>query len=75
MKASLTMRQARTNSGLTAHQVAAATECDRATLYRIESGKTLPRRETARLLFNLYAGKVPLAMIYDPVFFAGSPHL
>lgn len=61
-----TLREARAESGLTAHQVAAQADCDRATLYRIEEGKTLPKRKTARLLFDLFEGKVPLAMIYDP---------
>lgn len=54
--------------GLTAAEVAAAAQCDRATLYRIEEGKTLPKRQTARLLFDLYKGEVPLAAIYDPEF-------
>lgn len=64
----LTLREARKKSGLTAAEVAAAAQCDRATLYRIEEGKTLPKRHTARLLFDLYKREVPLAMIYDPEF-------
>lgn len=62
----ITLRQARENSGLTAAQVAHQAECDRATLYRIEEGSTLPKRKTARLLFDLFKGTVPLAAIYDP---------
>lgn len=61
-----TLRQAREKSGLTASQVAASAQCDRATLYRIEDGKTLPKRKTARLLFDLFEGAVALAAIYDP---------
>ena len=62
----LTLRQARANKGMTAQAVATATDCDRATLYRIEAGESQPRRETARALFELYNRQVPLASIYDP---------
>lgn len=62
----LTLREARDNSGLTADQVAVAAECDRATLYRIEKGEQQPKRPTARRLFELYRGRVPLELIYDP---------
>ncbi len=64
----LTLREARAQSGLTAARVALAVGCDRATLYRIEDGKTLPKRKTARALFELYKGVVPLVVIYDPEF-------
>ncbi len=64
----LTLREARKNSGLTGNQVAAIAGCDRATLYRIEDGDSQPRRGTARALFALYKGAVPLATIYDPEF-------
>lgn len=60
------LRKARADSGLTAAKVAEAVACDRATLYRIEDGKTLPKRKTARALFELYKGAVPLVLIYDP---------
>ncbi len=65
---SITLREARAQSGLTAARVALAVDCDRATLYRIEDGKSLPKRKTARALFELYKGLVPLALIYDPEF-------
>ncbi len=64
----MTLREARKKSGLTGNQVAAFAGCDRATLYRIEDGDSQPRRETARALFCLYKGDVPLAVIYDPEF-------
>ena len=67
---SITLREARKKSGLTATQVAAAAGCDRASLYRIEAGESCPRRETARRLFALYKGQVSIAMIYDPQFVA-----
>ena len=66
----MTLREARKNLGLTANQVAAAIGCDRATLYRIEDGDSLPRRETARKLWQLYKGRIPLEQIYDPKFTA-----
>ena len=44
--------------------------CTRATLYRIEAGSHMPKRETARKLYKMYLGRVPLAAIYDPVFVA-----
>lgn len=46
--------------------VAAAIDVNRSTLYRIEAGEVAPSRETARALFDHYAGAVPLAHIYDP---------
>lgn len=64
----LTMRQAREKSGLTVAEIAITAKCDRSTLYRIEDGRTLPKRKTARALFALYKGEVPLALIYDPQF-------
>lgn len=65
---SKTLRQARSESGMKAKEVAAAAGCDRATLYRIESGESQPSRDLARSLFELYKGDVPLAQIYDPDF-------
>ncbi len=65
---SKTLRQARSDSGMTANAAAAAAGCDRATLYRIEAGENLPSRDLARSLFELYEGAVPLAAIYDPDF-------
>lgn len=64
----LTLREARRNIGMTAQAVADACEVDRATLYRIEAAESMPRRETARALFNLYKGDVPMINIYDPEF-------
>lgn len=51
--------------------VAQAIGVNRSTLYRIEAGEVAPTRETARKLFEYYAGKVPLAHIYDPTYAAG----
>lgn len=48
--------------------VANAISVNRSTLYRIEAGTVAPTRETARRLFEYYAGAVPLAHIYDPEF-------
>jgi len=64
-----TLRQARRESGLTAQAAATAAGCDRATLYRLEKGEHLPTRRTARALFELYGGAVPLGFIYDPDFY------
>ena len=64
----LTLREARRKIGMTAQAVAEACDVDRATLYRIESAARMHRRETARALFNLYNGEVPLISIYDPEF-------
>lgn len=64
-----TLRQARRESGLTAQAAANAAGCDRATLYRLEKGENLPTRKTARALFELYGGDVPLGFIYDPDFY------
>ncbi|MCK5551323.1 MAG: helix-turn-helix transcriptional regulator [Hyphomicrobiaceae bacterium] len=46
--------------------VATACGVNRSTLYRIEAGEVAPTRSTARKLFDYYAGRVPLAHIYDP---------
>ena len=64
----LTLREARAKSGRPAREIAEEAGCDRATLYRIESGGILPARELARRLFRVYKGRVPLAAIYDPEF-------
>ena len=63
---SMTMQEARKATGHAAQTVANLVGCDRSTLYRIEKGETIPRRETARKLYRFYMGHVPLAAIYDP---------
>jgi DNA-binding XRE family transcriptional regulator len=68
--ARLSLREARAESGLTAREVAEAAGLDRVSLYRIEAGSQHPRRESARALFRLFAGRVPLAAIYDPEYAA-----
>ncbi len=66
----LSLRDARRESGMTAKAVAEAAGLDRVSLYRIEAGSQHPRRESARRLFQLFGGRVPLAAIYDPEFAA-----
>lgn len=66
----LTLKEARKETGQSAVMVAKMAGCDRATLYRIESGQHQPKRETARKLYKIYLGRVSLASIYDPVFVA-----
>jgi DNA-binding XRE family transcriptional regulator len=70
MNATISLREARRESGLTAKVVAAAAGLDRVTLYRIEDGTQHPRRDNARRLFRFFAGRVSLAAIYDPEFAA-----
>jgi DNA-binding XRE family transcriptional regulator len=66
----LSLREARAESGMTAREVAEAAGLDRVSLYRIEAGSQHPRRDSARALFRLFAGRVPLAAIYDPEYAA-----
>lgn len=68
MKHPTKLRQARTISGLTVEEICDRVGCTRPTLYRVEEGLALPRRELARELFKFYRGRVPLAAIYDPLF-------
>lgn len=68
MEATISLREARRQSGKTAVEIAASAGLDRGTLYRIESGRQLPKRETARRLFQIFKGRVALATIYDPEF-------
>ncbi|MCK5550619.1 MAG: helix-turn-helix transcriptional regulator [Hyphomicrobiaceae bacterium] len=68
MKGTISLREARRESGMTAAEVAAAAGLDRGTLHRIETGRQLPKRANARRLFELFKGRVPLAHIYDPEF-------
>ena len=70
MNATISLREARRESGLTAKAVATAAGVDRVTLYRIEDGKQHPRRDSARRLFQFFGGRVALAAIYDPEFAA-----
>lgn len=51
-------------------QVAREIGVNRSTLYRIEAGEVAPTRDTARKLYDYYAGRVPLAHIYDPEYAA-----
>jgi DNA-binding XRE family transcriptional regulator len=64
----ITLRQARIDSGLTAEAIADKAGIHRTTLHRIEAGIMLPKREIARRLFTVYNGRVPLGSIYDPIF-------
>lgn len=64
----VTMRQARIDSGLTAEELATKAGIHRTTLHRIESGIMLPKRDIARRLFDVYNGRVTLGSIYDPEF-------
>ncbi len=68
MTPTISLREARRQSGKTAVEIAAAAGLDRGTLYRIEAGRQLPKRETARRLFEIFKGRVALATIYDPEF-------
>ena len=64
----VTLRQARADSGLTAEEIADQAGIHRTTLHRIESGVMLPKRQIARRLFAVFNGRVPLGSIYDPEF-------
>lgn len=68
MKHVTKLRKAREDVGLTVDEICEVVGCTRASLYRVENGLALPRRELARQLFKLYRGRVPLAAIYDPLF-------
>jgi DNA-binding XRE family transcriptional regulator len=70
MGETISLREARRESGLTAKVVAEAAGLDRGTLYRIEDGSQHPRRDSARRLFQFFGGRVSLAAIYDPEFAA-----
>jgi DNA-binding XRE family transcriptional regulator len=50
----------------TVQAVADAIGVNRSTMYRIEAGDVAPTRQTARAIFDHYAGAVPLAHCYDP---------
>lgn len=62
------MTEVREARGLTVRQVADATGISRSTVYRIEVGDTVPRREHARALYAFYDYEVDLADIYDPLY-------
>ena len=61
------MRKAR---GLSLEEVAAKVGTDQANLSRIERGLQIPKRETARGLWQFYDGQVPVGAIYDPELYA-----
>ena len=51
--------------GLSARQVAQLMDLDPTGFTRIEKGLFSPRQDTARKIFELYNGLVPLGLIYD----------
>lgn len=51
--------------GLSARQVAQLMDLDPTGFTRIEKGQFSPRQDTARKIFDLYNGIVPLGLIYD----------
>jgi len=66
-----TLYEARLETGKTAEEICEAVGCTRPTLYRVEAGEVVPKRELARSLFRFYRRRrihVPLAHIYDPEF-------
>lgn len=69
------IRAERKRRQLTLVQAAGQIGIDPSTLAKIERGDQLPSRETARAIFDLYEGTVPIGAIYDPLFppHAGAP--
>lgn len=70
MSAETLMTQMRKSRNLSLEEVASAVQTDQANLSRVEKGRQVPKRQLARRLFEYYGGRVPLAAIYDPEFFA-----
>ena len=62
------LQAARASRGLSLRDLEAKTGISRSTLSRIEVGDQTPSQEHARILFSFYAGEIPLAEIYDPLF-------
>lgn len=63
------LQQARINRGISLRDLEEMTGISRATLSRIETGKQVPCREHARLLFDFYHGEILLSEIYDPKYY------
>lgn len=68
MKTRLQKHRETLNPKQSVQHVADAIGVNRSTLYRIEAGEVAPSRDTARALFDHYAGEVPLAHCYDPTY-------
>lgn len=66
----LTARKAR---NLTLRDLEKKTGISKAILSRIETGKQVPSRAHARILFDFYQGEILLSEIYDPKFFTEAP--
>jgi transcriptional regulator with XRE-family HTH domain len=60
------LQRVRETMGFTSRRVAEALGVDISGFHRIETGENTPTRDTARKIWALYAGAVPLGVIYDP---------
>lgn len=60
------LTQMRKSRGESLQTVGKACGIDGPNLHRIERGEQVPKRDTARALFDYYQGAVPLGAIYDP---------
>jgi transcriptional regulator with XRE-family HTH domain len=67
------LTQTRKSRGLSLEAVARIVGTDPTNLSRVEKGDQSPKRELARSIFEFYDGRVPLAAIYDPQYFAEKP--
>lgn len=62
------LTQIRKSRGLSLEEVAHAVGTGKGNLRRIENGDQVPKRHTARKLFEYYEGAVPLGFCYDPTY-------
>jgi transcriptional regulator with XRE-family HTH domain len=62
------LTQIRRSRNLSLETVASAVGTGKGNLRRIENGDQVPKRETARKLFEFYEGAVPLGYCYDPTY-------
>lgn len=67
-EAATLLTQIRRSRGLSLETVAHAVGTGKGNLRRIENGDQVPKRHTARALFEFYDGVVPLGSIYDPTY-------
>jgi transcriptional regulator with XRE-family HTH domain len=67
------IRAARRAMHLTLSDVATLVETTPGNLSRIERGLTVPSKDVARRLFDVFEGAVELGAIYDPTHSAGLP--
>jgi transcriptional regulator with XRE-family HTH domain len=61
------LEAAREAMGLSVRRVAEELELDISGYSRIEKGASLPKRETAAVIYDFFLAEIPLGMIYDPL--------